>query len=547
MALALNGTVLSGRFQVEERVGLEGRFEIFRAVEVSSRRRVIVRILDLEERSDVTIHPEIGHCAKQIMSLTHPGLLPVIDCGGHRARPYLVTPAIEAQTLEKLLQNGMFPPISEALKLLAQITEALEHAHRGGVVHGDLTAANILVPREGRPLLTDVGVAHWADLATSRSRPQHVPPPLRPATADLEALRRLAERLVNAPISRPSIPVIAPPAPVQSSGSLPVNGAWSVPEMNQRVSMPAMKSATPSGGSRISTPASVPIAAAVTPSQPPAPIPSQPPMAAPQPSQPPVPSLAAALKKAVDSTAETEVLPIVPPMSTGQMPFIESSAVIAIEPLPPEPKVVALTNVPSDTLLLPQLPGPGGAHFSREMEEEPTGAKLTPRYVIIARRAATRGRDISLELFEKVRSKIENWAQKSDHVAKIVSLANEGWRRFAALFEERAPKPLGEEDAAEPSVVDLRAAGLGGWYGWPRNRRIAVAAGGAASLLLMLVLVSGPSDDAEALPMETESMAITESAPAVAPAAAAAAAVSEAPPAPKKSNVDRLRERKKKK
>lgn len=547
MSLALSGTLLSGRFKVEERLGTEGRFEIFRAVEETSRRRVIVRLLDLEERADAFLHPDIEQAAKAMMALTHPGLVPVLGAGGHRARPFIVTPALELPTLDRVLAQGQLS-LPETLRLLGQIGEALDHAHRAGVAHGELTTASILVPKEGRALLADAGLAHWVDLATSKSRPQHVPPPLRPVSADLDALRRIAERLIA--IRQPS----SPPAPLLSMASgvnpAPV-GAWSLPSLapNQRISMPVVAPSTPP-----------PPAAAPRISQPPAAMEAAPtmflpisrPPAAAYPSEPPtitVPQVAPALHTAAPASnglAAALGSPVAITAEPPPLPLPGTTTAFAMPATPAPPQSNEPSNVPTDTVQMHLIPRPGPAHWTPIADDEPsTSTVLTPRYVLIAGRAASeaaRGLGLVRDLIAR---QIEVLGRKSPHVQRAAELGRRGLDKIAVLFEERPQdhRAFSSADAAEPSVVDLRAAGLsGGWYSWPRSKRIAIASAGVASLFFLLLVAGSPSSPPEHGPQVIPEL----------PRRAAAVTVKEPsarlePPAPPpKSNVERLKEERKK-
>ena len=72
---------------------------------------------------------------------------------------YLVMEYVEGRTLQQLIrEKGRIAP-EAVLRLLAPVAEAVDHAHRAGIVHRDIKPANIMVQPDGRPKLMDFGVA----------------------------------------------------------------------------------------------------------------------------------------------------------------------------------------------------------------------------------------------------------------------------------------------------------------------------------------------------------------------------------------------------
>ena len=90
--------------------------------------------------------------------LTHPHILPLHDSGEADGFLYFVTPYIEGDTLRDKIDREKQLSIEEALKITSEIAEALDHAHRHGVVHRDIKPANVLLT-DGRPLIADFGIA----------------------------------------------------------------------------------------------------------------------------------------------------------------------------------------------------------------------------------------------------------------------------------------------------------------------------------------------------------------------------------------------------
>ena len=90
--------------------------------------------------------------------LTHPHILPLHDSGEADGFLFFVTPYIEGDTLRDKIDREKQLSVEEALKITSDIAEALDHAHRHGVVHRDIKPANVLLT-DGRPLIADFGIA----------------------------------------------------------------------------------------------------------------------------------------------------------------------------------------------------------------------------------------------------------------------------------------------------------------------------------------------------------------------------------------------------
>ena len=103
--------------------------------------------------------------------LSHPHIVSVFDVG----EDYFVMEYLEGSTLQVILRaRGQIPP-DESLRILSPLADALDYAHRSGIVHRDIKPGNMFVLADGRPKLMDFGVAHLSLLddgaaATSSAR-----------------------------------------------------------------------------------------------------------------------------------------------------------------------------------------------------------------------------------------------------------------------------------------------------------------------------------------------------------------------------------------
>ena len=138
---------------------------VYRARDVYFDRTVAVKRL---LRTDAATPAEIARFAVEARAagcLAHPHIVPVFAAYLHEGQPYLVMPLITGSTLAKRLADG---PIAadESARLLAPVARAVQHAHDNGDLHRDLKPSNILIDAEGRPLVSDFGLAKRVDVSS---------------------------------------------------------------------------------------------------------------------------------------------------------------------------------------------------------------------------------------------------------------------------------------------------------------------------------------------------------------------------------------------
>src|SRR5215468_8070028 len=145
--LLASGTKL-GPYEIVGPLGAGGMSEVYRARDSRLGRDVAVKILPKEMSSDPQRKQRFEREAKTISQLNHPNICTLHDIGSQDGIDYLVMECVEGQTLAKRLEKGPLP-IEQVLKYGAQIADALDKAHRSGVVHRDLKPGNIMLTPTG--------------------------------------------------------------------------------------------------------------------------------------------------------------------------------------------------------------------------------------------------------------------------------------------------------------------------------------------------------------------------------------------------------------
>jgi Tol biopolymer transport system component len=150
------GTKL-GPYEITGLLGSGGMGEVYRARDTRLERTVAIKILPAHLSSDPVRKQRFEREAKTISSLNHPHICVLHDVGSQGGVDYLVMECVEGETLAKRLEKGPLP-FDQALKFGAQTADALDKAHRSGVVHRDLKPGNIMLTATGTKLL-DFGLA----------------------------------------------------------------------------------------------------------------------------------------------------------------------------------------------------------------------------------------------------------------------------------------------------------------------------------------------------------------------------------------------------
>ena len=122
-------------------------------------RRVAIKTLHPELALDDGLRARFRREAIAAAKLGHPDIVATYDTGEDDDVAYIVMELVDGPTLRRVIDDHGPLPVAEALRVAREVTAALDHAHRHGVIHRDIKPANVLIPTEGPVKVTDFGIA----------------------------------------------------------------------------------------------------------------------------------------------------------------------------------------------------------------------------------------------------------------------------------------------------------------------------------------------------------------------------------------------------
>jgi len=155
--MPLNPGTRLGPYEILAPLGAGGMGEVYRARDTRLGRDVAVKVLPQHLSAKPEVRARFEREAKTISSLNHPSICTLFDIGREGDTDYLVMELVEGETLAQRLERGALPG-PEVLKLVVQIADALDRAHRAGVIHRDLKPGNVMLTKSGAKLM-DFGLA----------------------------------------------------------------------------------------------------------------------------------------------------------------------------------------------------------------------------------------------------------------------------------------------------------------------------------------------------------------------------------------------------
>ncbi|MFI5209091.1 MAG: protein kinase [Gemmatimonadales bacterium] len=150
-------SALQDRYRIERELGQGGMATVYLAEDLKHKRKVALKVLKPELAAVLGAERFVQEITTTA-ALQHPHILPLFDSGTADGFLYYVMPFIDGETLRSKLDRETQLGIAEAVRITTAVADALDYAHRQGVIHRDIKPENILL-HDGRPMVADFGIA----------------------------------------------------------------------------------------------------------------------------------------------------------------------------------------------------------------------------------------------------------------------------------------------------------------------------------------------------------------------------------------------------
>jgi len=169
--LSLLSTALADRYRLGAELGAGGMATVYRAHDLRHEREVAFKVL----RADVGDALGRDRFLREIRlaaSLTHPHIMPLYDSGDANGTLWFTMPLMTGETLRDQLEKAGRLPVTDVIRIVGEVADALDYAHRHAVVHRDIKPENILL-HEGHAVVADFGIGKALAAAAAERHTMH--------------------------------------------------------------------------------------------------------------------------------------------------------------------------------------------------------------------------------------------------------------------------------------------------------------------------------------------------------------------------------------
>ena len=151
-----------GRYKILGELGRGAMGAVYRAQDPMIEREVAIKTLlpNLPQEVIAEVRERFIREARSAGRLSHPNIVTIYDVGEQNGMAYMAMELLQGHSLQQVLRHPQRLAFNTVARLIAQVADALDHAHRANIVHRDVKPANIMIDNTGRAKLTDFGVAY---------------------------------------------------------------------------------------------------------------------------------------------------------------------------------------------------------------------------------------------------------------------------------------------------------------------------------------------------------------------------------------------------
>ena len=157
------GQKLAGRYEIEELLGMGGMSAVYKGTDPNLRRTVAIKLIHSHLSEDPQFVSRFEEEAAAVAQLKHPNVIQVFDFDHDEDTYYMILEFVPGETLQERLKrvsaSGQRISTKEAVEIAARTCDALDYAHKRGMIHRDVKPANIMLNMQGQAILMDFGIA----------------------------------------------------------------------------------------------------------------------------------------------------------------------------------------------------------------------------------------------------------------------------------------------------------------------------------------------------------------------------------------------------
>ena len=152
------GTRRFGEYDIIDEIARGGMGVVYLARQRVLRRVVALKVLRSGDNASNEERERLLREAKAAAGLSHPNIVPIHEFSIHQGQPYFTMDYIDGEPLDRMLEKGPLN-VRQAVEIIATVSRAIYYAHARGIIHRDIKPANIIITPDGRPMITDFGLA----------------------------------------------------------------------------------------------------------------------------------------------------------------------------------------------------------------------------------------------------------------------------------------------------------------------------------------------------------------------------------------------------